>query len=348
MVQRIIDKAMADGPLTTDEIARLFEAPLFSDDSGRIIAAGRRKAQQATRDLAEVHAQVGVNVAPCPKDCRFCSFAARNGVFDQAVELSPEAAAERAVRAEADGANAIYLMITANYPFAKLLELAAEVRDALRPETPLIANVPDFSAREAQQLRDVGFVGVYHAVRLGEGRDTKIPFERRLETMGNAREAGLLLGTCLEPVGPEHSTDELVEKTLITREARPVYSGSARRIPIPGTEMARMGIVSKARMAHIVAVVRLVLPMATPGNCTHEPDIYGSAAGASLLWAEAGANPRDTDAETEGKHGMNTAACRKLHAEAGWAVLEGPSRWFQAPTADGAYVHEPRERTART
>lgn len=326
----IVDKALDEGVLTSDELAALFEVSLFSDESGRILAAGRRKAIEATEGKAEVHAQVGLNVAKCPRNCKFCSFAASNDVFEQESELTVEEAVVRARNAEAAGANAIYLMVTAQYPFGKFLEVASEVRAALKPATPMLANVGDFTLEEGEQLREAGFAGVYHALRLGEGRDTGISPKARLETLNNAHEAGLTLGTCLEPVGPEHTIGELVEKTLVTRDARPAYSGSARRIPIPGTEMAELDIVSKARMAHIVAVVRLALPRSTPGNCTHEPDVYGAAAGASLLWAEAGANPRDTDAQTEGKHGMTTDVCRALLEEAGWEVLDGPSRWHGA------------------
>jgi len=328
LIASIVDKALDDGCLAEDEIAALFEVPLFTDNSARIIAAGRRKAEQACSSLAEVHAQVGLNVARCPINCRFCSFAACNEVFEQETELSLAEAVARAQLAETEGASALYLMITANYPFAKYLEVAGEIRQALRPQTPLVANVGDFSLPQARQLKQAGFAGIYHAVRLGEGRDTSIPVERRLKTMQHAREAGLLIGTCLEPVGPEHTTEELVAKTIITRDARPMYSGAARRIPLPGTEMASLGMVSKARMAHIVAVVRLALPRSVFGNCTHEPDVYGAAAGASLLWSEAGANPRDTAAETEGRHGMATGLCRETLIDAGWQVLQGPSRWF--------------------
>jgi biotin synthase len=34
------------------------------------------------------------------------------------------------------------------------------------------------------------------------------------------------------------------------------------------------------------------------GNCTHEANLLGAIAGANLFWAEAGTNPRDTEAET--------------------------------------------------
>jgi biotin synthase len=46
----------------------------------------------------------------------------------------------------------------------------------------------------------------------------------RLRTMQHAPEAGLLIGACLEPVGPERAIDERVAKTVITRDARPVCS----------------------------------------------------------------------------------------------------------------------------
>jgi len=81
-------------------------------------------------------------------------------------------------------------------------------------------------------------------------------------------------------------------------------------------------------MAHILAVVRLALGYDIPGNCTHEPNVIGAAAGANLLWAETGSNPRDTSAETKGARGMSVADCRRIFREAEWKVLEGPSRIY--------------------
>jgi biotin synthase len=295
-----------------------------------MLAASRRKSEHAGNGLAEVHAQVGLNIAPCPRNCSFCSFAAKNKVFTERVEISAEEAVAKAKQLEADGANAVYIMSTADYSFEKFVNISREIRKSLRPETVLVANIGDFTREQAKKLKDTGFVGIYHAVRLGEGRDTTIPVNKRLMTFKNAREAGLSLGTCVEPVGNEHSIEELVEKTIITRDAKPVYSGAARRIPIPGTNMAQYGIVSEAKMAHILAVVRLALGYDVPGNCTHEPNVIGAAAGANLLWAEAGANPRDTEKETEGKRGMTVKECIKVFEEAEWHVLQGPSKFYGA------------------
>jgi biotin synthase len=328
LVRDIIRKSLDNILLPKEEIATLFEVPLFSEESALILAASRKKSEAASNGLAEVHAQVGLNIAPCPRNCDFCAFAARNKVFREKIEISVAEAVQKARQFEADGANAIFVMSTADYPFEQFIEISKEIKNSLRSETILIANVGDFTKEGANKLKDIGFSGIYHAVRLGEGKDTSIPVETRLKTFKHAKEAGLLLGTCVEPVGKEHSVAELVEKTLMTREANPVYSGSARRIPIPNTRLASYGLVSEARMAHILAVVRLSLGNDIPGNCTHEPNVIGAAAGANLLWAEAGANPRDTEKETEGRRGMTVQDCIRILEEAEWKVLQGPSKFY--------------------
>jgi biotin synthase len=330
LVKDIITKSLDRNMLTAEEIASLFKVPLFSEESGMIIAASRKKSESASSGLAEVHAQVGLNIAPCPKNCVFCAFAAKNKVFKERIEISANEAIEKAKQFETDGANAVFVMSTADYPFERFIDISQEIRRSLHSETILVANVGDFTKEQAEKLKDTGFSGIYHAVRLGEGRDTNIKVETRLETFRNAREVGLSLGTCVEPVGNEHSVEELVEKTIITRDAKPIYSGSARRIPIPNTRMAEYGIVSEARMAHILAVVRLALGYEIPGNCTHEPNVIGAAAGANLLWAEAGSNPRDTEKETEGKRGMTVRDCIRVLEEAEWKVLQGPSKFYGA------------------
>jgi biotin synthase len=328
MVKRIVEKALSGDTLNAEEISLLFEVPLFSYDSSLIQAASRRMCEKASNSFAEVHAQVGLDIARCPRNCKFCSFAACNGVFTENIDLPVKEIVNRALEFEHNGANAIYLMTTARYLFEKFIEVAKEVRKSLRHDTILVANIDDFSEKQAVQLKDTGFSGVYHALRLGEGRDTTIPPERRLQTFRNAKEAGLLLGTCVEPIGREHSINELVEKTIITREVKPVFSGAMRRIPIPNTEMERYGTVSKARMSHILAVIRLATGYDIPGNCTHEPNVTGVSAGANLIWAETGSNPRDTEKDTEDKRGLNVRQCREIFKEAEWNVLSGHSKFF--------------------
>jgi biotin synthase len=329
MIQRIVQKSLNGEKLSEKEIRDLYKVPVFSKESMFLLWAARKKSMQVSDGVAEVHAQIGLNIAPCPQNCLFCSFAAQNKVFTDSFELPIDDAIFQARQFEAEKANAIYLMTTANYPFEKFIETSKEIRRALKKDTVLVANIGDFTLTQAQELKHVGFIGIYHAVRLRESHDTCIPVEKRLETMRNAQEVGLLVGTCVEPVGTEHSIDELVEKTLITRDVKPVYSGAARRIPIPGTKLAQYSIVvSEAKMALILAAVRLALGGDIKGNCTHEPNALGAFAGANLLWAEVGSNPRDTIKDTEKKRGMSVKNCISILKEAEWIVLEGPSQLY--------------------
>lgn len=288
-----------------------------------ILSAARSMSTEAAQGLAEVHAQVGINAGPCPRNCAFCSFASCHGIFKTATVLGLEEIIERCDQFQQAGANAIYLMTTANFSFVEFLEIGREVRAALGPEAVLLANTGDFGREGAEALRQAGFQGIYHAVRLREGKVTLIKPETRLRTIRAAQEAGLSIATCVEPVGGEHSVEELTEMTLLTRDMAPIFSGAARRIPIPGTILAREGIVTEAEMALILAVVRLGIGYDVPLNCTHEPNGMGVLAGASILWAEEGSNPRDVQKQTN--RGYSVEGCQTILREAHWKVAEGPS-----------------------
>lgn len=329
IVQDIVSKVFDGILLTRDEIIRLLESRPNSMDAGLITTAANAINRTASRGKAEVHAQIGLNLSPCPNNCSFCAFAAKNGVFTKRHELDPEDVVELALKAEAEGANAIFLMTTADYSCGKFVEISREVRRNLRFDTVMIANIGDFEYEEAKQLKEAGYTGIYHAVRMGEGKDTKIAPEIRLRTVRAARDAGLLIGTCVEPIGPEHSIDEIADKILIGREIRPCYSGAMRRISIPGSDLARYGMISEYRLAFLVAVVRLAMGRDLIGNCTHEPNILGATAGANLFWAEVGTNPRDTEAETSKGRGMDVKSCMDLFRQANFDILRGPSAIYR-------------------
>ncbi len=116
MEMEIVSKSLDGAVLNKAEIATLFRIPLFSRESAMILSAAREKSERASNGLAEVHAQVGLNVAPCPNNCMFCAFAAKNKVFTEPFELAVEEAVNQAGRFEEDGANAIFVMSTAVSP----------------------------------------------------------------------------------------------------------------------------------------------------------------------------------------------------------------------------------------
>lgn len=328
-LQDLLKQSRDREPFNKEQLIWMLELAPESPESYQIMQEARRLSLEITGDQHEVHAQLALNLASCPKNCKFCSFAVINGVFNKSTKLSPQEAVRDALILEQAGANAVYVMATANYDFGEFLEVSAEIKRHLRPETVFVANVGDRTPQEARRMAETGFHGVYHALRLREGADTAIPPRKRLDSFRAFKEAGLSLGTCVEPIGPEHSAKEIAELILFTSQLEPAYSGAARRISISGTEMARKyGMISELRQAQCVAVTRLGVPDTVKGNCTHEPCSLGAAAGASLFWAEIGANPRDTQARTEDGRGADVERCAQLFWEAGCGVMRGPSDFF--------------------
>jgi biotin synthase len=327
-IHDLIRKTRDGEHLFHEELVHLLSMAPDCSESYLVMAESNRISKELTENKAEVHAQLALNLAPCPGNCAFCSFAEKNGVFSKETRLTVEEAVAYANQFEKDGANAIFAMTTAHYPFGLFLEMSQEIRRSLNPETVLIANVGDQSLANAHKIKEVGYTGVYHALRLREGIDSGLSPEKRKESIRNFQEAGLKVGTCVEPVGPEHTPLELADMICFTASFNPSYSGAARRIPIPGTEIVIRGTISELRMAQIVAITRLGMPRTVLGNCTHEPCTLGGLAGANLFWAEVGANPRDTNEKTEEGRGETVKTCRRLFQECGWDIYEGPSRYY--------------------
>ena len=325
VVRRIVDNALAGEELKRDEIALLFEIDCHSDESKYIQAASRQLSQRVSHHMAEIHCHVGINLGPCPHNCKWCTFAAVNKVFPKASVLPLEEIIKRCVKFEAEGVNAIYLVTTGAYPTKGLIEIIREVRNNLKSETILIANMDDFNLEEAMKLKRAGLNGAYHAIRFREGVESSIPVEKRFATMRAIHKSGLALGTCVEPIGPEHTTQELVDATVMAREIGAAFSGLMKRIGIPGTEVGNRGMVEEERLAHVLSVIRLATPHHMIGTCWHEPSVAGPTVGANLQWAETGSSPRDTHEDCETTRGRSVAEIRKIYQDAGWKVLEGPS-----------------------
>ncbi|MFH2093101.1 MAG: radical SAM protein [Pseudomonadota bacterium] len=327
--QDIIKKSFAGESLSQPELVHLLNMPPDSMDTYSVMAAASRISKELSHGQAEIHAQFALNLALCPCNCLFCSFAHVNGIFKEEIVLLPEQAVAYARQFEEKGANAIFVMTTAKYGFDHFIEMSLEIRRNLRPETTLIANVGDQSPENAKKLKDAGYAGVYHALRLREGSDTGISPQKRKDSIRAFQEVGLKVGTCVEPVGPEHTNEELAQMIHYTASFNPAYSGAARRISIPGTKIAERGMINELRMAQIVAVTRLGMPRTVTGNCTHEPCTLGAVAGANLFWAELGANPRDVKARTEDGRGDTIEHCSALFKESGWDIWNGPSRYYE-------------------
>ena len=328
-VYEIVEKGLEGCGLTEEETLALYDVEETSKEAALVRWAGQELSMQAADGVAEIHAQIGLNSTVCPKNCKFCSFAACNAVRKDRYELPKEDVVEYAKIYEEDGANLILVLTTASYSFDKLVEMVQAVREVVSPDMPLLVNTEDMTPERAKALKEAGAQGAYHAVRMREGIDTGIPVEERLRTFACMREAGLKLSTCVEPVGPEHSPEELTEATFRCIESDPMTSGVGKRVAVPGTMLYDLGMLTDVANANMVAIYRLAHGRSLRLNCSANT-VMTAASGANLAWAEVGTNPRDLVERTEhGGRGASIAQQRKMFLAAGWEVLDGPSKgWF--------------------
>lgn len=325
-IARIIIKALDGGTLTHEEIVALLSVKSLSPEAFAIQQAGRELTSSLCDGKAEVHAHVGLDAGSCPMDCQYCSFAISNGIFKEHVIHPIEKVISDALELEADGANALYLVTTVLYGQDRFLETAAQVRAALKTDISLIANIPDFDEGYARELAAAGVDGIYHVIRLGEGTYTRCNIERRMKTMKAARNAGLAVGNCIEPIGPEHTPDEIADLVVLAREVGVAFSGAMRRNTVAGSVFEKHGNIPYGRLATYAGAIALATGTSIKGNCTHEPSQVCAQADANIMWASRGTDPRDTSAETS--RGYSVGQVRDIYFETDWDLHIGPSRFY--------------------
>ena len=324
-IEEILSKGRDGVPLERDEALALVHLELESRETYALMESANHLSRQQFGRKGERHFHIGLNVEPCPMDCLFCSLTRKAGLFTEKYEFPLEEVVAWAKQGEAEGADALNLMSTGTYPFSRLLEIGRRLSREVK--VPLVANARDINHSEGEQLLDAGFVGFYHAVRLGEGIDTPFDPQRRIQTIRVLNDVGLQWMNCVEPVGPEHSAEELVDLMLLARQEKATYSGIMRRINFPGSPKEPLGMISERRMAQLVAISRLVMGTTVKAHCTHEPHSLSLVAGANLFFPEVGSSPRDGQADTGKGRGNSTERCGALLREMEWDP-ELPSNCF--------------------
>ncbi len=319
--------------ISQEEAVYLLRLNLCSQESYALMSLANSMSRLSFAGKGEMHFHIGLNVEGCAFNCKFCSLTKQAGIFQGQREFSQEQLLAWARQGQEQGADALNLMTTGRYPFAKLLEIGSWL--SRQVEVPLVANTRDINHQEGEALLAAGFRGFYHAVRLREGKDTPFSVESRIHTIKVITEVGLKWMNCVEPVGPEHQPEEIAWLMLLAREMGATYSGVMRRINFPGSPLGHHGMINELEMARMVAVSRLVMGGAVKAHCTHEPNSAALLAGANLLFPEVGSSPRDAQADTGQGRGQNLRACARLHREMGWdAGL--PSNCFDRRRSQGA------------
>ncbi|MEW5922142.1 MAG: radical SAM protein [Bacillota bacterium] len=293
----ILDRGTSGDGLSKDELVTLLSLDCETDVVEPVFEAAREAARRFSSNRGRIWASIGVDYQPCPLNCRFCSFGQKWEIVTSASAWPDEKVVERSVQFAQQGAHWITLRTTQDYGVSRLCELGLSVRRELPSKVKLAANTGEFDDAGAQQLFEAGFNTVYHAFRLREGIDTGINPAERLHTLEVIARSPLELTYLVEPVGPEHSTEELADEILRALSFKATGAGAMARVPVPGTPLANRGRVADRALALLIAASRLAGGPSVTDICVHPPSPEALRAGANILVVETGAIPRDRKEE---------------------------------------------------
>lgn len=319
----IFDKAWSNVPLTREDCKFLLSFDEGSYESALIRTTASAIVRSKNDSSAIILGQIGVDISPCPGGCKFCTFGEKHTHFESTKLSKEELEMKMSDFCKEGDLYALYLMTMHEYDINNYLKIVEHARRIAPKETQIWGNIGDTSYEQLKEIKDAGVSGIYHVCRLREGSDTDLDPKDRIRTMENAKKAGLEIYTCCEPIGPEHTIDELVENIFIGIDMGVYQHAAMRRVAVPGAPLYERGMISELRLAHIVACIALtsvtVPILAYMG--VHEPNELGYLSGANIITAEAGANPRDCEKDTSGNRGFDMARCRRMLFECGFKNL---------------------------
>ncbi len=319
-MEDVRSRAMAGELPRREDVLRLLS---YAPDSPQVAHLGklaRETAREVAGDRAGVWAAVGVDCAPCSMSCAFCAFGASWGVVREAHEWPPEDIVDAARRYSSEGASWIVLRTTEHYGAARLRELAKKVRAVLPASCALVANTGQMSVEEIRRLGESGVEVMYHALRLGEGRDTPFDPDERRKALARIREAGMTLAHLVEPLGPEHGNEEIADVLLTALAAGARVCGVMARSNVPGTPFEGRPSVSEARLAQVTAIIRLCGGANVPHVCVHPPLSQAVAWGSNVVVVETGAIPRDRKEASGEWRGFSMRDAENLLVRHGYKV----------------------------
>jgi biotin synthase len=326
-VLRILDGIQEGIALTQSDCSFLLQFPETSQEASLTRSVADVSSRQRFGNNGFILGQIGIEISACPGKCGFCGFGDGHTLFTPQKMSLEEIYQSAVIFTKSEKLHALFLMTMHDYNFPHLIQTIQRVRDCIPKKTPLIVNIGDFDRSQAFALKAAGVTGAYHILRLREGIDTAISPEQRKTTIRNIKESGMDWYYCCEPIGPEHSPEELAEQIFLGIEYGCIHHAAMRRVYLPTSPLAPYGQITELRLAQAVAAVTLASLQCTETRmiAVHEPNLLGLRSGANAIYAETGSNPRDANKNTADHRGMNIEDCKQMLGDADFDGIVGPS-----------------------
>ncbi len=276
-------------------IVELLSVDSSSEEAAYMCSVAHDVALRVSGGCAKVGGCIGIDYAPCKMNCSFCSFAEKLGIVTTAVRLSDDqilAIARDYVQA---GVNTITLRTTEFFDMNEVCRLVTLIRQNVPGTYEICLNVGELSPEMARHAFECGASSAYHVFRLGEGVDTPFDPEVRKRTVRAISESPLKLNTGIEPIGVEHTNEQLADHIVFALSCDPESLGIKPRVNVPGTPFEGKAPLSDERIAQIVAVIRLVSGSRVKYVSSHPGEALALKAGGNGSNVERGASPHAAD-----------------------------------------------------
>ena len=322
-ILKIFEKAYEAKNLDKNECVELLSLEDASQEALLMRGIASDIIRKRSENTGAIFGQIGFECYPCKGNCSFCSFAEN---YTQMPEIKMDSAAIAESTRNFTGGDdlyGLYLMSMAHYDLGRYLKNVETVKANKIGSTKIYANVGDTSYEDFCEMKAAGIDGVYHCWRLGEGKDTTFSPEERKQTVLNAKKAGMEFLDALEPIGAEHTPEEMAEHILFSREMETVQCGVMKRISVTGTPFENSPQITDFTLSKYMAAMVLAFAgmKKMPWLAVHEPAMQGYMSGANMVAAETGVNPRDTVEDTLQNRGLDVSDCRNILKSAGYEYI---------------------------
>lgn len=321
LIDRAKRNALAGRILDRDSIISLLKIDPKSEDGEKLGQVAREVASEVCKDRAYLWGAIGIDYKACSMSCDYCSLGEKWGLVKGESEFTKAEVIDIVRKYVDEGVRWIVLRATEFYSLDRLMELAAEIRRAVPGEYELGANAGEFDEETAGKMSASGLEFIYHAVRLREGADTRFDPEDRLATMDSVKRSSLKLVSFAEPIGVEHTDEEIADSLINTMDYDTIIAGGMARVPVAGTPLGKYPSITEERLAQIAAVARLAAGRSVPDISVHPPSELALRWGANVLIVEKGSIPRYAGSSSSGEwNGFDTGNAKEWFGSNGYTI----------------------------
>ena len=321
-IEKSLDKVKNKIDIDKNDVINLLSISRESSKVEYILNRADEICREVTGNKGKVWAAIGIDYSSCKMNCKFCSLGDKWNNNKKSYELSEEQIISLADKFVKQGIDWLVLRTTEFFDIEKLIKYGKILNNRYGKDKDFIltSNTGTDTTIEAEKLKDAGFEMVYEAMRFREGEDTTFDVAEREKAMKNVISSGMSLSQYLEPIGPEHTNEEIADRMEEILGIGTKVSGIMPRVAVEGTPKYELGEIDENRIAQITAIFRIFSKDKIEDMIIHPLTEKALRCGANSLVVDIGAIPRDNTMYLDAWNGQDIEKSKEILLRNGFDV----------------------------